>query len=111
MARTTTWSAVIIQPLTLTLSQREKKLRNYLTAYGFLHWQRIIQAATIVGAAFVASRLLGVVRDATINYFYDIDSLEANAYFIASRFPELIFLVIAGGAIGSAFIPVFSEYL
>ncbi|GMQ78366.1 MAG: murein biosynthesis integral membrane protein MurJ [Anaerolineae bacterium] len=72
--------------------------------------QRIIQAATIVGAAFVASRLLGVVRDATINYFYDIDSLEANAYFIASRFPETLFLVIAGGAIGSAFIPVFSGY-
>ena len=72
--------------------------------------QRIIQAATIVGAAFVASRFLGVVRDATINYFYDIDSLEANAYFIASRFPETIFLIIAGGAIGSAFIPIFSGY-
>jgi len=72
--------------------------------------RRIIQAATIVGAAFLVSRLLGVVRDATIIYFYDIDSLEANAYFIASRFPEIIFLVVAGGAIGSAFIPVFSGH-
>ena len=72
--------------------------------------QRIIQAATIIGAAFLVSRLLGVVRDATINYFYNIESLEANAFLIASRFPEIIFLVVAGGAIGSAFIPVFSGH-
>lgn len=72
--------------------------------------RQIIQAATIVGAAFVVSRILGLIRDATINYFYDIDSLEANAYVIASRFPEFIFLIVAGGAIGSAFIPVFSGH-
>jgi len=71
---------------------------------------RIIQAATIVGAAFVVSRILGIVRDAVINFYYNIDSLEANAYFIANRFPELIFLIIAGGALGSAFIPIFSGY-
>ena len=71
---------------------------------------RIIQAAGIVGAAFVVSRLLGVVRDAVINFYYNIDSLEANAYFIANGFPELIFYIVAGGALGSAFIPTFSAY-
>ena len=71
---------------------------------------RIIQAATIGGVAFIISRILGVVRDAVINYFYDISSAEANAYFISSRFPETIFLIIAGGALGSAFIPTFSAY-
>jgi putative peptidoglycan lipid II flippase len=71
---------------------------------------RIIQAATIVGVAFIISRILGVVRDAVINYFYDISSAQANAYFISSRFPETIFLIIAGGALGSAFIPTFSAY-
>ncbi len=71
---------------------------------------RIIQAATIVGAAFVVSRALGLFRDAIINFYFDIDSLEANAYFIANRFPETIFLIIAGGALGSAFIPTFSGY-
>lgn len=71
---------------------------------------RIIQAAGIVGAAFLVSRVLGVVRDATINFYYDIDSLEANAYFVANGFPEFIFYVIAGGALGSAFIPTFSAY-
>jgi putative peptidoglycan lipid II flippase len=71
---------------------------------------RIIQAAAIVGAAFVVSRLLGIVRDAVISYYFGISSIEANAYFIASRFPETIFYIIAGGALGSAFIPTFSAY-
>ncbi|HET6445392.1 MAG TPA: murein biosynthesis integral membrane protein MurJ [candidate division Zixibacteria bacterium] len=71
---------------------------------------RIIQAAGIIGAAFVVSRLLGVLRDAAINFYFDIDSLEANAYFIANGFPEFIFYIVAGGALGSAFIPTFSAY-
>jgi putative peptidoglycan lipid II flippase len=71
---------------------------------------QIIQAAGIVVAAFIASRVLGVVRDAVINYYFDIDGVSANAYFIASRFPETIFYIIAGGALGSAFIPTFSAY-
>jgi putative peptidoglycan lipid II flippase len=71
---------------------------------------RIIQAATIVGVAFIISRLLGIIRDAVINYLFGITSLEANAYFVANRFPETIFLIIAGGAIGSAFIPTFSAF-
>ncbi|MGD8857447.1 MAG: murein biosynthesis integral membrane protein MurJ [Chloroflexota bacterium] len=70
----------------------------------------IIRAAAIVGAAFVVSRLLGIVRDAVINYYFGIASVEANAYFIASRFPETIFYIIAGGALGSAFIPTFAAY-
>ncbi|MGH2537404.1 MAG: murein biosynthesis integral membrane protein MurJ [Candidatus Promineifilaceae bacterium] len=72
--------------------------------------RQVMAAAAVVGAAFVVSRMLGLVRDAVITYFFDIDSLASNAYFIASRFPETIFYVIAGGALGSAFIPTFSAY-
>ncbi len=71
---------------------------------------RIIQAAAIVGVAFIISRLLGILRDVVINYYFGISTIEANAYFIASRFPETIFYIIAGGALGSAFIPTFSAY-
>src|SRR5690606_22135100 len=39
-----------------------------------------------------------------------VASLEATAFDIAGRFPEAIFLIIAGGAIGSAFIPTFAAY-
>ena len=69
-----------------------------------------LQAAGIVSAAFVVSRILGLVRVAVIANYYGIDSLEANAYEIASRIPEAIFYIVAGGALGSAFIPTFAAY-
>jgi hypothetical protein len=52
--------------------------------------RQIIHAATVVGVAFIFSRLLGVVRDAVINFYFDIDSLQANAYSspAASRRPS-----------------------
>ncbi len=71
---------------------------------------QVLQAAGIVMAAMVLSRVLGLGRDVVINYYYDALSLEANAYAIASRYPQLIFTVIAGGALGSAFIPTFAAY-
>ncbi|MCA9939221.1 MAG: murein biosynthesis integral membrane protein MurJ [Anaerolineales bacterium] len=71
---------------------------------------QVLQAAGIVMMAMVLSRLLGLGRDVVINYYYDALSLEANAYAIASRYPQLIFTVIAGGALGSAFIPTFAAY-
>jgi putative peptidoglycan lipid II flippase len=69
-----------------------------------------MQAAGIVMAAMVLSRFLGLGRDVVINYYFAALSPEANAYAIASRFPQLIFTVIAGGALGSAFIPTFAGY-
>lgn len=71
---------------------------------------QVWRAAGLVSAAFVASRLLGLVRDAVIGYYFGAASIEANAYRIATRLPETIFFIIAGGALGSAFIPTFAAY-
>jgi putative peptidoglycan lipid II flippase len=71
---------------------------------------QIVRAATIIVVAFIASRLLGLVRDMVITYYFGIDTLEVEAYAIAVRFPDTIFYIIAGGALGSAFIPTFSAY-
>lgn len=71
---------------------------------------QVWRAAGIVSAAFVASRLLGLVRDVVIGYYFGATSLEVNAYRIATRIPETIFFIIAGGALGSAFIPTFAAY-
>ncbi|HSH01105.1 MAG TPA: murein biosynthesis integral membrane protein MurJ [Anaerolineae bacterium] len=68
------------------------------------------RAAGIVSFAFVVSRVLGLGRQMVINGLYGASSIEATAYETASRFPELIFFVIAGGALGSAFIPTFAQY-
>jgi len=61
-------------------------------------------------AAFVASRVLGLARDMIIARQFGT-SQELGAYLAAFRVPDLIFYLIAGGALGSAFIPTFTSYL
>lgn len=72
--------------------------------------RHVLQAAGIVAAAFVLSRLMGWVRDAVFGYYFGVDTSEAIAFVVANRFPELIFNVVVGGALGSAFIPTFAAY-
>jgi putative peptidoglycan lipid II flippase len=59
-------------------------------------------------AAILASRLLGLVRDAVISYRFGQTSLS-DVYYAAFVVPDLLFFLIAGGALSSAFIPVFTE--
>jgi len=61
-------------------------------------------------AAFVISRLLGVARDMVIAAQLGTSD-AADAYLVAFRIPDLIFALIAGGALASAFIPTFAGYL
>ena len=61
-------------------------------------------------ATFIASRLLGLLRDVVISaHFGTSDALDA--YNAAFRIPDIIFTLMAGGALASAFIPTFSGYL
>ena len=61
-------------------------------------------------ATFVASRVLGLARDVLIGaHFGTSDALDA--YYAASRLNDIIFTLIAGGALASAFIPTFANYL
>jgi putative peptidoglycan lipid II flippase len=65
-------------------------------------------AAAIVAAGFLGSRLLGVLRTVAIaNAFGSSPNLDA--YNVAFRIPDLIFQVLAGATLGSAFIPVFAR--
>lgn len=59
---------------------------------------------------FLASRLLGVFRDIAISHQFGT-SRELDAYFAAFAIPDLLFNVVAGGALGSAFIPTFTTAL
>lgn len=72
--------------------------------------RQVFRAAGVVAAAALLSRVLGLVREIVVRQNLGVSSLEATAFDIASRFPEAIFLIIAGGAIGSAFIPTFAAY-
>lgn len=66
--------------------------------------------ASIVAAAFVASKLLGMAREILIARQFGTGT-NYGAYVAAFRIPDLLFLVVMSGAFGSAFIPVFGGYL
>lgn len=70
----------------------------------------LARAAGVVMVAFVASRALGLAREMIVSSQFGT-SWELDAYLAAFRVPDLIFQIIARGALGAAFIPVFTEYL
>ncbi len=61
-------------------------------------------------ASLFLSRVLGFVRDMVITARFGQDALT-DAYYASFQIPDLLFYLIAGGALSSAFIPVFSEYI
>jgi putative peptidoglycan lipid II flippase len=71
---------------------------------------RIARAASLVMALFIVSRALGLVREMVIGAQFGA-SAELDAYLAAFRLPDLLFTLVAGGALASAFIPPFSERL
>jgi putative peptidoglycan lipid II flippase len=72
--------------------------------------RRLAQAALVVLTGFIASRVLGVVRSIVIASHFGT-GVEANAYIAAITVPDTVFQVLVGGAVGSAFIPVFQGYV
>ncbi|MEM7127477.1 MAG: murein biosynthesis integral membrane protein MurJ [Chloroflexota bacterium] len=66
-------------------------------------------AALLIMIFFVLSRIAGVLREVIIGAQFGL-SPELDAYVAAFRVPDLLFQLVAGGALGSAFIPTFSEF-
>ena len=75
-----------------------------------LSQREIVGAATIIMFAYVLSGALGLIRQMVLAALFGADR-ELDAFYAALRVPETLFALIAGGALGSAFIPVFSGYL
>ncbi len=69
-----------------------------------------MRAATLVVALFFLSRVTGLAREMVIGARFGT-SAELDAYLAAFRVPDLLFQLMAGGALGSAFIPVFTGVL
>jgi putative peptidoglycan lipid II flippase len=72
--------------------------------------RRLAQAALVVMTGFVLSRILGAVRGIVIAAHFGTGT-EYDAYVAAIALPDLVFQVLVGGAVGSAFIPVFKRYV
>src|SRR5262249_1089913 len=72
----------------------------------------VARSAGIVSAAVMVSRVLGLVREMVFAYFFGASKSFANdAYVIAFRIPNMLRDLFAEGALSSAFVPVFSDYL
>jgi putative peptidoglycan lipid II flippase len=72
--------------------------------------RRIVGATGIMMAGILGSRLLGLVRERVIAHQFG-QSFSTDVYNGAFTIPDLLFFLIAGGALSSAFIPVFTEYV
>lgn len=70
----------------------------------------VFQAAGVLMLSMLLSRLLGFVRDIVITSHFSLD-FRTDAYYAAFTIPDLIYFALVGGALSSAFIPVFSGYL
>ena len=74
------------------------------------HARQIARAAALIMGLFLLSRVAGLAREMIIGARFGTSS-ELDAYLAAFRVPDLLFQLAAGGALGSAFIPVFTGCL
>ena len=71
---------------------------------------KVAKAAGILMIAMVVSRLLGYVRDMVIYAYFGQNNLT-DAYNAAFSIPDFLYYLLVGGALSSAFIPVFASYI
>ncbi|WP_376795151.1 murein biosynthesis integral membrane protein MurJ [Thermogemmatispora sp.] len=71
---------------------------------------QVRNAAFILTGAFVASRVLGLLRSSMFAAVFGTDP-TSGAFYQAFLLPDTIFNIVAGGALSSAFIPVFTRYM
>ncbi len=66
----------------------------------------VAKGAAILAIGTLTSRLLGLVRENLISHYYGT-SLYNGAFRAAYSVPDLLYYLLAGGALSAAFIPVF----
>jgi len=70
----------------------------------------IAHAAGLIMIAMILSRIFGYVRDVVIYTHFGQD-FRTDAYNAAFSIPDFLYYLLVGGALSSAFIPVFSSYV
>jgi putative peptidoglycan lipid II flippase len=70
----------------------------------------VARAATLISVAMAVSRILGFVRNSVISFEFGqnraTDILNASYYV-----PDTLYLILVGGGMSTAFIPILSRYL
>jgi putative peptidoglycan lipid II flippase len=76
---------------------------------GMIQRVKVARAAFLITGAFMFSSILGLVRTFLFSYVFGAGGIS-DAYLNAYVIPNLLYTVVAGGALSSAFIPVFTRY-
>ncbi len=71
---------------------------------------RLARSAGLFGLATITSRILGLVRDQVITYYFGAGN-AADAFRVAGRIPNLVRDLFAEGAMSAAFVPTFTRQL
>ena len=72
--------------------------------------ERVVRSAGVVSVAVFMSRITGLLRESVMAKLFGA-SLVYDAYMLGFRIPNLTRDLFAEGALSSAFVPTFSEYL
>jgi putative peptidoglycan lipid II flippase len=70
----------------------------------------ILSAAFVIMATVIFSQVLGLVRQRLLVSIFGASN-TLGVYLASTRLPDFLFQLIIAGALSSAFIPVFSDYL
>ena len=72
--------------------------------------RNVARAAVVVSSATLASRIFGFLRDLVVARAFGA-GVASDAFFVAFRLPNLLRRLVAEGALSSAFVPVFTDYV
>jgi len=76
---------------------------------GRSHERQVVGALGSIGAATLASRVLGFARDMVVALVFGAGPVT-DAFFVAFRIPNILRRLLAEGALATAVIPVVTEY-
>ena len=71
---------------------------------------RLARSAGVFGLATITSRILGLVRDQVLAYYFGAGDAN-DAFRVACRIPNLVRDLFAEGAMSAAFVPTFTRQL
>ena len=72
--------------------------------------RRIVESTGIVMGTILLSRMLGFFREWTVAHHIGSSAIT-DAYYAAFTLPDFLNYLVAGGALGLIFIPVFTKYI
>jgi putative peptidoglycan lipid II flippase len=72
--------------------------------------QQIVRAAGVVMLGMALSSIMGLLTTILVSKTFGT-SAELDAFYAANRLTEIIFNLLAGGALASAFVPTFTGFL